>query len=156
MSNSYRLDIEKLKRSSIGPLAYLYKDLLIGEDFEYFNEIKHLLVIPDKRKSLDEIMEDHDKKFNLLIEQTKHRFEHLKRKLCYKPNFTTAKIEIIGSGILCASSSATFFTSQVLTPFVGSYNIGGNIIRTSKKPKLISRLITDYLLGWKWTEFKNK
>lgn len=54
----YKFNIEKLKRSNIGVLANLYSDLEAPENADYFEEVRHLLMIPEKPKYLEEIQSD--------------------------------------------------------------------------------------------------
>ena len=46
--NYYPVSIEKLQRASMREAAYLIAPVNIGEDYEYFDKVKHLLDIPDK------------------------------------------------------------------------------------------------------------
>jgi hypothetical protein len=46
--NYYPVSIEKLQRASMREAAYLIAPMNIGEDYEYFDKVKHLLDIPEK------------------------------------------------------------------------------------------------------------
>jgi hypothetical protein len=74
----YPVSIEKLQQASMREAAYLIAPVNIGEDYEYFDEVKHLLEIPAKifdaqrpRKSIEELKQELDEKFEELIEQYK-------------------------------------------------------------------------------------
>jgi hypothetical protein len=174
----YSLDIEKLKTTSIGPLAYLYKDIIIPEDAEYFEDIKHLLLIPEKRKSLDEIIEDHNKRFDNLIALTKIKYSCLESHLrnyrfplwiICEGNVSLAsstpncKLEIVNStkdNVLIASGYSISW-SKVEPDFklaavnpVGYYSLGSGLkFGVNKKPSIVERLLLK-LLGFEWTDKK--
>ena len=70
----YPVSMKKLEQASMREAAYLIAPMNIGEDYEYFDEVKHLLDIPEPRKSLEEIKQELDEKFEKLIEKTKRNF----------------------------------------------------------------------------------
>jgi hypothetical protein len=72
--NYYPVSIEKLQQASMREAAYLIAPVNIGEDYEYFDEVKHLLEIPEPRKTLEEIQEEFEKKIDDLTERTKRNF----------------------------------------------------------------------------------
>lgn len=160
----YSLDIEKLKTTSIGPLAYLYKDIIISEDAEYFEDIKHLLLIPEKRKSLDEIIKDHNKRFDNLIALTKIKYSCLESyihnyrfplwKMC-EGNVTLTK----GMVLTCSNASVSWSKLEpdiklgAVNP-VGYYSLGSGLkFGVNKKPSIVERLLLK-LLGFEWTDKK--
>ncbi len=67
----YPVSMEKLEQASMKEAAYLIAPMNIGEDYEYFDKVKHLLIIPEEPKTLDEISKELDEKFEKLIEQYK-------------------------------------------------------------------------------------
>ena len=71
----YPVSMKKLKQASMREAAYLIAPMNIGEDYEYFDKVKHLLDIPEPRKSLEEIKQEFDEKIDKLIETTKEKFE---------------------------------------------------------------------------------
>ena len=71
----YPVSMEKLEQASIKEAAYLIAPMNIGEDYEYYDKVKHLLIIPEEPKSLDEISQELDEKFEKLIVGTKAKFE---------------------------------------------------------------------------------
>ena len=66
----YPVSMKKLEQASMREAAYLIAPMNIGEDYEYFDKVKHLLDIPEPRKSLEEIKQELDEKFEKLIERT--------------------------------------------------------------------------------------
>ena len=81
----YPVSIEKLQNATMREAAYLIAPVNIGEDYEYFDEVKHLLEIPAKifdaerpRKSIEEIQQELDEKIDALIKTTKEKFEYSK------------------------------------------------------------------------------
>jgi len=70
----YPVSIEKLMKASMREAAYLIPPVDIGEDYEYFDKVKHLLDIPEKPKTLDEIQQEFEEKIDELIENTKNKF----------------------------------------------------------------------------------
>ena len=44
----YPVSLEKLQQASMKEVAILLLPMNIGEDYEYFDEVKHLLDIPEK------------------------------------------------------------------------------------------------------------
>lgn len=160
----YSLDIEKLKTTSIGPLAYLYKDIIISEDAEYFEDIKHLLLIPEKRKSLDEIIKDHNKRFDNLIALTKIKYSCLESYIRnYRfPIWKTCEgtVPLNKDNVLIASGYGISW-SKVEPDFklgavnpVGYYSLGEGLkVGVNKKPNVVGRLLLK-LLGFEWTDKK--
>jgi hypothetical protein len=49
---------EKLEQASIKEAAYLIAPMNIGEDYEYYDKVKHLLIIPEQPKTLEQIEEE--------------------------------------------------------------------------------------------------
>ena len=67
----YPVSMEKLEQASMKEAAYLIAPMNIGEDYEYYDKVKHLLIIPEPPKTLEEISQELDEKFEKLIEQYK-------------------------------------------------------------------------------------
>lgn len=160
----YSLDIEKLKNTSIGPLAYLYKDIIIPGDAEYFEDIKHLLLIPEKRKSLDEIIEDHNKKFDYLITSTKIKYFRLETHIrnyrfplwkTFGGNGTLTQSNVL----TCSNASVSWAKVEPALVVcsdnpVGYYSLGESLkVGVNKKPSKVRRLLLK-LLGFEWTDKK--
>jgi hypothetical protein len=83
-SKYYPVSIEKLQKASISDLAYLIAPMNIGDDYEYFDEIKHLLDIPKPSKSLEEFKQELDSKFVELLVKTKRKFAVSKKSAEYR------------------------------------------------------------------------
>jgi hypothetical protein len=66
----YPVSAEKLNKITAREVALLLMPINVGEDYEYFDEVKHLLDIPEKPKTPEEI----NKKFDELIEKTKRNY----------------------------------------------------------------------------------
>ena len=71
----YPVSIEKLMKASMREAAYLIAPVNIGEDYEYFDKVKHLLIIPEEPKTLEQISQELDEKIDALIKTTKEKFE---------------------------------------------------------------------------------
>lgn len=73
-SKHYKINVDKLKWEPLGALPYLLGFIEFSEDYEYFEQIKHILNIPETPKSLEEIKQELDKKFDVLLVKTKRKF----------------------------------------------------------------------------------
>jgi hypothetical protein len=69
-------DVDTTKLTSIKDVEAVFSaiGLRVSETNENFDKVKHLLIIPEKPKSLDEIQQEFDEKIDKLIEQTKRNF----------------------------------------------------------------------------------
>jgi hypothetical protein len=70
----YKLNPNKLKKAPQGILPYVVGAFYYTEDFEYFDIIKPYLDIPEKPKTLEEISQELDEKFDKLLVQTRSKF----------------------------------------------------------------------------------
>ena len=70
-------DVDTTKLTSVKYIAALFDamGLKVSETNENFDKVKHLLIIPEKPKTLDEIQQEFDEKIDKLIETTKEKFE---------------------------------------------------------------------------------
>jgi len=82
--NFYPINFEKLKGESVGTIPYFLGILSFSEDYKHFDKIKHLLIIPEPRKSLEEIQKELDDKFEELWVKTKRKFFVSKESADYK------------------------------------------------------------------------
>jgi len=82
--NFYPINFEKLKGESVGTIPYFLGILSFSEDYEHFDKIKHLLIIPEQPKSLEEIQKELDDKFEELWVKTKRKFFVSKESADYK------------------------------------------------------------------------
>jgi len=67
----YKLNPKKLRGASTSVLPAFLGAFYYTEDYEYFDVIKPYLIIPEKPKTLEEIKQELDKKFEEIIEQYK-------------------------------------------------------------------------------------
>lgn len=74
----YPVSMEKLEQASMKEVAYLIAPMNIGEDYEYFDKVKKYLIIPELHKSLEEISQELDEKFDVLMARTIGKFEYYK------------------------------------------------------------------------------
>jgi hypothetical protein len=81
----YKLNPKKLVGAPQGILPYVVGAFYYTEDFEYFDVIKPYLDIPEEPKSLEEISQELDEKFEKLIEQYKRN--SYSSKICAERNY---------------------------------------------------------------------
>ena len=69
-------DVDTTKLTSIKDVEALFSaiGMKVSETIENFDEVKHLLIIPEEPKTLDEISQELDEKIDELIENTKNKF----------------------------------------------------------------------------------
>ena len=167
--NYYPVSIEKLQRASMREAAYLIAPMNIGEDYEYFDKVKHLLDIPEKPKSIEELSQELNEKIDKLITKTKNNFyasktfaESRYEKEIDKifDNFEYAKEH----GQFTEKQSPLKFTAKIdyFANFdiksggeeVGYYTIGNGYLRyfMNKKPNFVVRFCMDKLLNFKWKD----
>jgi hypothetical protein len=172
--NYYPVSVEKLQQASMREAAYLIAPVNIGEDYEYFDEVKKFLIIPEKPKTLEELSQELDEKFDKLIEDTKTKFYGSKiyAESRYERNFDKIfdnfeyakehgqfplKLTI---GNLDYSTLTTNSTLSLNTEFrvynnkeVGYWDIKPNIkVYLERKPNLIVRFFTKLLLDFTWKD----
>ena len=172
---AYRLDPEKLKGASQSILPYLFSSFYFTEEFEYFDKIKQYLDIPEKPKTLDEISQELDEKFEELFVKTKRKFDiykqtaehHYNRKFDgIISNFEYAKehghfpflnlaYTTTGLSVNAGSYVETSFVIKQGNKHEGYYTIGNQ--RYLKyympdKPNMIVRFFMNKLLGFKWID----
>jgi hypothetical protein len=79
-----KINVDKFKWEKIDTLPYLLGLIEFPEDYEYFDEIKHVLDIPKPPKSLEEFKQELDSKFVDLLVKTKRKFAVSKESAKYK------------------------------------------------------------------------
>jgi hypothetical protein len=175
--NFYPINFEKLKGESVGTIPYFLGILSFSEDYEHFDKIKHLLIIPEPRKSLEEIQKELDDKFEELWVKTKRKFFVSKESADYKfkqfckkqdADFEYArengffplkytldysKLSVFGDG----SNITPSFVIKQGNNHEGYYTFGN--CRSFRyymptKPNFVSRFCMDKLLGFKWIDEK--
>ena len=176
----YPVSMEKLEQASMKEAAYLIAPMNIGEDYEYYDKVKHLLIIPEEPKSLDEISQELDEKFEKLIVGTKAKFE------CsgdfaegrYNRNFDRIienfeyarengyfpQVTFISSGTLDYSKLSVNIGSNISSPCFmvkhgsshqGYYTIGDDgyyRFYMEKKPNAFFRFFVYKLMGFRWVD----
>ena len=90
-SRGYKLNPKKLVGAPPSVLPPLLGAFYYTEDYEYFDVIKPYLDIPEPRKSLEEIKQELDKKFEKLIERT-----HLQYRIGHDWTYTLRKYNQFG------------------------------------------------------------
>ena len=76
----YKLNLKKLRGAYTSVLPAFLGAFYYTEDYEYFDVIKPYLDIPEEPKTLEEIKQELDKKFEEIIEQTKRK-SHLYKQI---------------------------------------------------------------------------
>ena len=183
----YPVSIEKLQQASMREAAYLIAPVNIGEDYEYFDEVKHLLEIPAKifdaqrpRKSIEELKQELDEKFEELIEQYKRNsyastltternydwnFDRIIENFEYaRENGYFPKVTFISSGTLDYSKLSVNAGSNISSPCFmvkhgsshqGYYTIGDDgyyKFYMEKKPNAFFRFFVYKLMGFRWVD----
>jgi len=172
----YPVSIEKLQNATMREAAYLIAPVNIGEDYEYFDEVKHLLIIPEEPKTLEQIYQELDEKIDKLIETTKEKFDNSKQWAEYRfkqfcdgqdYKFEQAKkngkfpetLTIGGAGFYLISGSSggsnSIIPNYIIKPDygVGYYEIPPNIqFWMNKKPNFIVRNCARLLLDLHWKD----
>jgi hypothetical protein len=169
----YKLNPNKLKKAPQGILPYVVGAFYYTEDFEYFDVIKPYLDIPEQPKSLEEIQQECEEKFDDLIERTKNSF--YKSKYIAETLYDTKFNRIIENfeyakehGQFPQKSILTYSTSLGTNNFtssfvikeggkeVGYYTFGNGYLKycMNKKPTVIVRFFMNKLLGFRWVDEK--
>jgi hypothetical protein len=177
----YPVSMEKLEQASMKEVAYLIAPMNIGEDYEYFDKVKHLLIIPEKPKTLEEISQELDEKFEKLIEQYKRNsysstltternydwnfdriienFEYARKNGSFPLKYTFSGT-LDGSYLVSDGSGGVKFSSPSFVVKHGSnhqgyYTIGDDgyyRFYVEKKPNAFFRFFVYKLMGFKWID----
>jgi hypothetical protein len=173
----YPVSLEKLQQASMKEAAILLLPMNIGEDYEHFDEVKHLLDIPEQPKTLDEITQEFDEKIDNLIEKTKRNFYASKltaeRNYEYKfdriiENFEYAKehgqfpylnLAYTTTGLSAYTSpyTETSFVIKQGNKHEGYYTIGNQRYLRYYMPDKPNRLVRFFMktcLGFVWIDEK--
>lgn len=177
-SNWYDVDTTKITSIKYVEALFSAIGLKISETNENFDEVKHLLIIPEQPKTLDEITQEFDEKIDKLIEQTKRNFYASKltaeRNYEYKfdkifDDFEYAKEHgkfphklsfTIGDGLSLNSGSyvETSFVIKQGNKHEGYYTIGNQRYFRYYMPEKPNRLVRFFMktcLGFVWVDEKN-
>lgn len=71
----YNVDTTKITSIKDVKLLFSALGMKVGTQNENFDEVKHLLIIPEKPKTLEQITQELDEKIDALIKTTKEKFE---------------------------------------------------------------------------------
>jgi len=170
----YKLNPKKLKGAPQSITPYLFLGAFYyTEDFEYFDIIKPYLDIPEKPKTLEEISQECEEKFDDLIERTKNSF--YKSKYIAETLYDTKFNRIIENfeyakehGQFPQKSILTYSTSlgtnNIASSFIikqgnnheGYYTIGNGYLRfyMPTKPNAITRWFMNKCLSIRWVDEK--
>ena len=179
-TTGYKLNPEKLVGAPQSVLPYILGCFYFKEEYEYFDVIKDYLDIPEPHKTLDEISQELDEKFEKLIVGTKAKFEcsgdfaegrynrNFDRII---GNFEYAKtqgyfpqVTFISSGTLDYSKLSVNIGSNISSPCFmvkhgsshqGYYTIGDDgyyKFYMEKKPNAFFRFFVYKLMGFRWVD----
>jgi hypothetical protein len=169
----YKLNPNKLKGAPQSILPYVVGAFYYTEDFEYFDVIKNYLDIPEPPKSLEEIQQECEEKFDDLIERTKNsfykskyiaetlyetkfnriieNFEYAKEHGQFPVRLTVGKLDCSTLGVSSAVDWTTEF--RIGKDEVGYWDIKPNIkVYLKKKPNRVVRYFTRMLLDFTWKD----
>ena len=169
----YKLNPKKLKGAPQSILPYVCGAFYYTEDFEYFDVIKPYLDIPEPPKSLEEIQQECEEKFDDLLVKTKRKFAVSKESAEYYYN---QKFDRIIQDFEYAKEHGQFPQKSILTystplgvnditsSFVikqgnkheGYYTIGNGYLRfyMPDKPNAITRWFMNKCLCIRWVDEK--
>ena len=169
----YKLNLNKLKGAPQSILPYFVGAFYYTEDFEYFDVIKNYLDIPEPRKSLEEISQELDEKFEKLIEKTQYKFAQLKYHQEHRydqkfdriiQNFEYAKEHGQFPQKSILTYSTPLGTNNIASSFIikqgnkheGYYTIGNGYLRfyMPYKPNAITRWFMNKCLSIRWVDEK--
>ena len=179
-TTGYKLNPEKLKGASQNVLPYILGCFYFKEEYEYYDIVKPYLDIPPEPKTLEQIEEELDEKFEKLIVGTKAKFEcsgdfaegrynrNFDRII---GNFEYAKtqgyfpqVTFISSGTLDYSKLSVNIGSNISSPCFmvkhgsshqGYYTIGDDgyyRFYMEKKPNAFFRFFVYKLMGFRWMD----
>ena len=176
----YKLNPEKLKGAPQNVLPYILGCFYFKEEYEYFDIVKDYLDIPPEPKTLEQIEEELNEKFEKLIEQTKRNFNasKLTGERNYEWNFgriignfeyarengSFPKVTFISSGTLDYSKllvtgggefSSPCFMVKHGSSHQGYYTIGDDgyyRFYMEKKPNMVFRWFVYKLMGFRWVD----
>ena len=174
----YKLNPKKLVGAPQGILPFICGAFYYTEDYEYFDVIKPYLNVPEPHKSLEQIQQELEEKFEKLIEKThleyrighnwlykKKRYEEFCKKqdedfeyarengfFPLKYTLDYSKISVFGDGSNITSS----FVIKQGNKHEGYYTIGNGYLRfyMPYKPNAITRWFMDKCLSIRWVDEK--
>jgi len=171
-------NVNTTKITSIKDVELLFSALgmKVGTQNENFDKVKHLLIIPEKPKTLDEITQEFDEKIDKLIETTKWNFAVSKERSEYHydkkfsriiKDFEYAKengnfplklnLAYTTTGLSAASYTETSFVIKQGNKHEGYYTIGNQRYFRYYMPDKPTRLVRFFMktcLGFVWIDEK--
>jgi len=178
-TTGYKLNPEKLVGAPQIILPYFVGAFYYTEDYEYFDKIKPYLDIPEKPKTLEEISQELDEKFEKLIEQYKRNsyastltternydwnFDKIIGNFEYARENGNFPIKYTFSGTLDYSKLSVNIGSNISSPCFmvkhgsnhqGYYTIGDDgyyRFYVEKKPNIVFRWFVYKLMGFQWID----
>jgi hypothetical protein len=176
-------DVDSTKLTSAKDIAELLTalEMRVSQTCENFDKVKKFLIIPEKPKTLEEIKQELDEKFEKLIEQYKrnsyasiltaernceNKFDRIFDNFAYAKehgSFPQPVKWVLGTGIsaldgsylVSGGSGSVSFTTQyrVGDGEVGYWSIQPNIqVYLKKKPNPIVRYCSKLLLNFDWKD----
>lgn len=170
--NYYPVSIEKLQQASMREVAYFIAPVNISEDCEYFDKVKHLLIIPEP-KSTEELSQELNEKIDKLITKTKNNFYASKTfaESRYEKKFDKIfddfeyarkngrpreKLTLFVSNDSLSANSCISpnFVIRSGAEGVGYYTTGNGYLQLlmDKKPTAVVRFFMNKLLGFRWID----
>ena len=179
-TTGYKLNPEKLVGAPQSVLPYILGCFYFKEEYEYFDVIKDYLDIPHEPKTLEQIEEELNEKFEKLIVGTKAKFEYsgdfAERNYDWnfgriignfeyaRENGSFPKVTFISSGTLDYSKlsvnsevkfSSPSFVVKHGSSHQGYYTIGDDgyyKFYMEKKPNAFFRFFVYKLMGFRWVD----
>lgn len=162
----YPVSIEKLQKASMKEVAYLIAPMNIGEDYEYFDEVKHLLDIPESPKSVEQIQQELNAKIDDLIVETKRRFfisaqsaDYRFKQFCKNQDYVFRYMIENGHpprryGITLTGANGSFGIIDLMPKdSVGYYEIAPEYrVGLKQKPSAFVRFMIRVFLNWGWED----
>ena len=173
-------DVDTTKITSIKDVEAVFSaiGLKVSETNENFDKVKHLLIVPEKPKTLDEIKEEFDEKIDELIEKTKRNFyaHKLTAERKYEDKFDKIfdnfeyavkngnfplKLNLAYDGGITSPATNlyvdTHFVIKQGNKHEGYYTFGnGRYLRyyMPEKPNMIARFFVKTCLALRWVDEK--
>ena len=179
-TTGYKLNPEKLVGASQSVLPYILGCFYFKEEYEYYDIVKPYLDIPPEPKTLEQIEEELNEKFEELLVKTKRKFAVSKESAEYQHNRNFDKIfdnfeyareygsfpqvTFISSGTLDYSKLSVNIGSNISSPCFmvkhgsshqGYYTIGDDgyyRFYMEKKPNIVFRWFVYKLMGFRWVD----
>ena len=168
-------DLDTTKLTSIKDIQVLFSalGLKVAETNENFDELKHLLVIPEQPKTLDDIQQEFDENIDELIEKTKrnfygtkltaerkyeNKFDRISDNFDYavkNGNFPPKLTLTYNDNGLSSCSFETSFVIKQGNKYEGYYTFGnGRYFKyyMTTKPNVIARFFNKTCLALRWVD----